>query len=174
MNPVLANEPVSSNCSAFCDLLDRTFETGELAILLFRYANCGGAKDYFIARSAVEFATAMKHARPKTSVTVFFQTNFKIKGIANDQLCDETVTLLPSVRSHYEGVDLIRLDGPNCDLDDRYFMCAADVNEICQWFMENKGMPVVAGTLEFWHHNCESMVTVYVPDDDGVVRPGAY
>ena len=69
MNQELANEPVSSNCSAFRDLLARTFAMGELTVLLFRYANCGGAKDYFIARSATEFSTAMKQTRPKTSAS---------------------------------------------------------------------------------------------------------
>jgi hypothetical protein len=174
MDPSLANEPVSSDCTAFRDLVRRAFASGEFAILLFRYANCGGAKDYFIARSEIELDTVMRRARPKTSVTVFFETNFKLKGNACVQLCELAVEFLPTVHSRYEGVDLIRIDGPTCELDAERFTYATEPTEIRQWFVENDGAPVVAGTMEFWHDNCREIVTVYVPDEDGVVRPGAY
>jgi hypothetical protein len=30
------------------------------------------------------------------------------------------------------------------------------------------------GTMNFTKSNCDEMLTAYVPDPDGVVRPGAY
>ena len=66
-------------------------------------------------------------------------------------------------------------------LDGSVWLSAADYiayrdqpEGIRDWFRQNRGAPVLAGTLPFWRENCAKIVTVYIPDSDGVVRPGAY
>ena len=174
MDQTLANEPVSADCGAFRDLLGGALARREVVILLLRHANCGGARDYFIARSESELAAVLKHARPKTSITTFFEANFQCQGTADEELCNRAIELLPTLQAAYEGIDLIRLDGPGCELDATHFLYARQPQEIRRWFDENRGAPVLAGTLEFWHDNSPSMVTAYAADYDGVVRPGAY
>lgn len=174
MDSSLTNEPVSVHVAALHDLVERAFANQESVVLLFRYANCGGAKDYFIARSVSEFQTVLRHGRPKTSITVFFKNNFPICGLADDDLCLRSIEFLGEVREQYEGIDLVRTDGTKIELDSQYFVYATTLDEIRDWFQQSRGKPVLVGTMEFWHDNSPQMVTVYVPDDDGVVRPGAY
>lgn len=168
------NEPVSSVMPAFRELIAQTFANHERVVLLFRYAYCAGAKDYFVARSPREFDAALMCARAKTSITVFFERNFTLDGIADDDLCGRAIALLPTVYTAHEGIDLIRMDGSSIELDGDHYPYATNEDEIREWFSRNRGSPVLVGTMEFWHDNCPKMVTVYVPDDDGVVRSGAY
>ena len=116
----------------------------------------------------------MTHARAKTSITAFFQTNFKLHGIADDLLCAKTIELLPTVATEYEGIDLLRVDGPDAELDDVHYDYCTTPEDIQDWFRSNRGGQFLAGTMEFWQYNCPHIITAYVPDDDGVVRPGAY
>jgi hypothetical protein len=174
MDESLTDEPVSIATPAFRELLVRTFADRKVVIFLFRYANCGGAKDYFIARSPAEFETVVNHARAKTSITAFFEGNFKLKGTTDDELCARTIDLLPSVQAEYEGVDIVRIDGPGTELNVEHYSYLTEPEEIREWFRNNSGARILVGTMEFWHDNCPEIVTVYVPDDDGVVRPGAY
>jgi hypothetical protein len=141
---------------------------------LFRYAYRGGAKDYFIARSDAELDSILKRACARTSITAFFEANFQLNGVADQNLCGKAIELLPSMATAFDGVDLIRGDGASTELDREHYTCLTKPEEIREWFGNNQGARVLGGAIEFWHDNCARFITVYVPDEDGVVRPGAY
>jgi hypothetical protein len=170
----LTNEPVSSATPEFHELIDRAFACHQPIVLLLRYANYGGMRDYFIARSATDYQTILKHAKPKTSITVFFESSFMLGGIANDELRDCTIGLFPIAYAECEGVHLIRMDSCGIELDAERCFYAKNPREIEDWFERNRDAPAMVGTMEYWHDNRSEVVTVYVPDADGVVRPGAY
>lgn len=174
MHESLFNEPVSTSASALHELLSQTFKEGQFVVLLLRYAYHGGVKDYYLVRTAAEFDSAMKSTRERTSITVFFESNFKLIGTADDELCAKAVELLSSVKERYGGVDLIRIDGTAFELDEPHFHFCETPEEICEWFRTHHGAQILAGTMEFWRDNCPEVVTAYVPDEDGVIRPGAY
>jgi hypothetical protein len=170
----LTNEPVSSTTPDFHELIDRAFANHQPVVLLLRYANCGGMRDYFIARSPTDFQAVLKHAKPKTSITVFFESSFMLVGTADDDLRDRTVGLFPIAHAQCEGVHLIRVNPSGVELDAELYVYAKEFKEIEDWFERNRGASVMVGTMEYWRDNCSEIVTVYVPDVDGVARPGAY
>jgi hypothetical protein len=170
----LTNEPVSSTTPEFHELIDRAFANHQPIVLLLRYANCGGMRDYFIARSPTDFQAVLKHAKPKTSITVFFESSFLLSGIADDDLRDRAIGLFPIAHAQCEGVYLIRLNLSGVEMDAERCFYAKGSEEIRDWFERNRGASVTVGTMEYWHDNCSEIVTVYIPDVDGVVRPGAY
>jgi hypothetical protein len=174
MHESLTIEPVSSTNPEFRRFVLQALAEGKSVVLLFRYPNAAGAKGYFIVRSSTEFDATMNRAPYRTSITAFLEDNFKLRGIANDDLCNQAIDLLATVFAEYEGVDIIRTDGTESELDDEHYAFVATPEEIHEWFRTHKGVSVLVGTMIFWHANCPEIVTVYAPDDDGVVRLAAY
>lgn len=172
MNLALTKEPVSSNIPEFRQIVRQHLEVGEPLVVLFRYANCGGSKDYFIVRNPNEFEQILNKSYPKISITVFFESNFKLKGQATDELCKKAIQLFNQEKITYDGIDIINLENEGTLLEDNFYFSGSQ--EILNHFTEIQGKYVLIGTLEFWKDNCDSIITVYVPDDDGIVRPGAY
>ena len=160
----------SAGISPACQL---AYTEGEAVIVLLRYSNCGGARGYFLIREQRQFDELVTGARAKTSITVFFETGF-LKGNVCDGLRDSAIGLLHSVKPEGAGVDIIRLDGIGSLLDLDHLLWLTEEEEITDWFATRPGTPVLIRDLNFWDDNNPSTVTVYVPDADGIVRPGAY
>jgi len=173
MDPTLTNEPVSCAAPAFRRLVGEHVQNGEAIVVLFRYSNSGGAKDYFLVREQRQFDELVAGAYAKTSITVFFETGF-LKGNVCDGLRDSAISLLHSIKAEFGGVDIIRLDGTETSLDMDHLFWLTEEEEITDWFAKRPSTPVLIGALKFWDDNNPNIVTVYVPDADGIVRLGAY
>jgi hypothetical protein len=170
----LKNEPVSTNNPKFSALVDDHFENNELIIVLIRYANSAGAKDYLLVRTKDEFDKLLQQLRSKTSITVFFESAFALKGISNAELRNKTKKLFCEEHEEYEGLDIICTDPKLGEKIERDIMFMQKLEVIDEWLERHHGYQVFIGTMKFWCDNNKDFLTAYVPDDDGVVRPGAY
>jgi hypothetical protein len=174
MNSSLTNEPVSTKNSAFTALVEEHIANGEVVVTLIRYSNCGGAKDYLLVRSKDEFAALLKKQISKTSVSVFFEGAFSLKGEANSDLLQKATMLFAKEKEEYEGLDIICLESHAASDDGKNILFLQNLESIEDYLHLHKGHQVLIGTMKFWIENNENVVTSYVPDDDGQVRPGAY
>jgi len=173
MDPSLIHEPVSSVAPAFRQLVGEHVQNGEAIVVQFRYSYSGGARDYFLVREQQQFDELVAGAQARTSITVFFESGF-LKGNVCYGLRDSAISLLHSVKTEVGGVYIIRLDGTGSSLDQDHLLWLTEEEEITDWFAKRSSTPVLIGALKFWDKNNPNTVTVYVPDADGIVRPGAY
>lgn len=176
MHPSLAQEPVSCDLPEFRQLVEHHLELGEPIVVQLRYAYCAGYGESFLARSLGDFNAIMETARGRrrTAITVYFPGAFALHGHTNHELCEHAIQFLNDHDFERHCVDLVRLDAPGIDLDRNIAPHFTTPDEIREWFANNQGVAVLVGAMEFWHDNNDNILTVYVPDEDGVVRPGAY
>lgn len=174
MDNTLLNEPISTLTPAFFAMVDEHLARNEFLVILIRYANCGGAKDYLTIRTRDEFDTLLKKLVPKTSITVFFESTFALKGKVNAELLKKVDVLFAKEYDDYEGLVIICLEPQNEDDDERNILFMQDLESINEWLRLHKDYRVLIGTMKFWHDNNKDFVTAYVPDNDGQIRPGAY
>ena len=174
LDSALRAEPVSSAVPTFRELVESHLAAGEVAVVLLRHANCSGQQDYLLVRTLAEFDEAARTARPKTSITVFLESSFIAKGPADAQLGARAKHLLESLDEDHYGIGIVRLDAAGARLDGEHCFRLADPASIDTWFTGHRGCPILVGELNWWDQNRSCVVTVYVPDADGVVRPGGY
>ena len=60
MNITLLSEPVSTLNPEFLSMVHEHLAKDEVLVVLIRYANYGGAKDYLVIRAKDEFDTVIK------------------------------------------------------------------------------------------------------------------
>ncbi|MCP4361398.1 MAG: hypothetical protein GY796_25590 [Chloroflexi bacterium] len=173
MNESLYHEPVSINNPAFISLIDTHLAKGEVVIALVRYANRGGGGDKFLLHSKKEFSDLVGGLNPKTSLSIFFESAFPLIGKADTSMMNRAIELFQEEYEEYEGINIIKLNRVDSTESDQFTFLSTE-KKIRAWFQKQSGADVLIGIMNFWQDNNEHIVTVYVPDIDGIVRPGAY
>lgn len=169
------NEPVSADNPVFTMYVEKVLGEGQSVIVLHRYANMAGAKDYFLVRNAEDFFRALSKAHPKTSVSVFFQEVLPIRDMVSTRVETQVLDYLTAQPEADREVFIIRLDASDMVLQfDRDIFLFETADEVRTWTGRNFGVSIMAGGLPFWERNSERVITAYVRDQDGVLRPGAY
>lgn len=173
------NEPVSTAEPVFLHVVSSVLRDSPPLFGLIRYANAAGSKDYFILRSQDDFDAMLGRCRAKDSISIFFAPSLPIRGVTDDSTLDQTLELFEQVAESPDSddlteIDVVRLDSPEAELDASHldFFCSAE--EIREWFAKHPNVPVAIGQLDFCKENGDEVVSAYVPDADGIVRPGAY
>lgn len=174
MDITLLSEPVSTLNSEFLAMVHEHLAKNEVLVVLIRYANYGGAKDYLVIRAKDEFDNLIKKLASKTSITVFFESAFALKGKVNAELLKKVDRLFVKEYDEYEGLDIICLEPQKSDDDEKDIWFMQELEPINEWLRQHKDYHVLIGTMKFWYENNQDFVTAYVPDGDGKVRPGAY
>ena len=166
-------EPVSSKNTTFISLVEERLANDEAAVAFIRYANTGGARDLFVLYSKDEFHRVLKNLTAQTSLTIFFESSFSIRGKASASILQQASDLLDTDGNEDEGLYVIELQSEDISETERFAFL--DSREAFQkWFQENTEMDVLIGTLNYWQSNNKDVITVYEPDEDGVLRLGAY
>lgn len=166
----LDREPLSSEHPVLRLLVRAHLGRGEVVLVLRRHANCGGDRASLLLRSTQDLDRAMAQAPPRDSFTFFFEGPHTLRGLADADLCGRAVELLTTASSQDEGIALVPIE-PNKLYPAMFF--ATTPARVEQWFAEHRGSDVVVTLHDFWEPNDAYRVTAYVPDADGVVRPGA-
>ncbi|MBS4060912.1 MAG: hypothetical protein KG029_10970 [Bacteroidetes bacterium] len=174
MDIALPSEPVSTQNSAFLVMVHEHLAKSEVLVVMIRYANHGGAKDYRVIQTMEEFDTLIKKLAFKTSITVFFESAFAIKGRVNNELQKKVDELFTREYDEYEGLDIICLEPQKGNDGERNIWFMQELESIKEWLRQHKDCQVLIGTMKFWQDNSQDVTTAYVPDVDGQVRPGTY
>ncbi len=175
MQSELSELPISTDNQDFIESVKSELEQGKPIVVLLRYANQGGNREYFLAKSQNEFLQVLQKARPTDAITVFFSASFPVQGRVNSELKDDTIKFLEKVSQEDEEVIvLVRLDTEEIGLGLDTMKVFSKVQQIEEWFNRNPDIPVIIGLLAFWKDNSDEKITAYVRDVDGQIRRGAY
>lgn len=167
---------LSAHAPAFTEAVAEALDDDQEVVVYTRGANCGGGRqEQFLVRRVVEFRDIVDSAWPKTAISVFFATALPIRGVAGAELRTRVLELLQQLlREDEDGVFVIRRDAPGVALGREDIRLLRSPDQVVRWFDDHPGIPILAGELPFWEDNSDRVITAYVPDADGVVRPGAY
>jgi hypothetical protein len=171
MQTDLSKEPVSTANPAFLNALRVALVSGGELIFLKRLDRCGGAKQVYHVTSLSQAESILNKSKPADSFTVFFPPTFPLRGKTEEAFAKSAFTYFQSLGDEKDWGAVVRLGGGTEQVDYEY---VASQEEIRIWFEEHPGIDVAIGTMNFCKANCDEVLTAYIPDPDGVVRPGAY
>lgn len=175
MQSELSELPISTDNRDFIERVKSELEQGKPIVVLLRYANQGGNREYFLVKSQNEFLQVLQKAHSRDAITVFFSSSFPVQGRVSSELKDETIKFLEKViQEDEEVICLVRLDTDEIGLGLDTMKVFSKFEQVEEWFNRNHDTPVIIGLLAFWEDNSGEKITAYVPDADGQIRLGAY
>jgi hypothetical protein len=137
-------------------------------LVLIRWAGMGGAKDWHLLHAPEELDNIVRKASAKTSVSVFLKPELPVRGRVDKNLKAAAHVLLADLK------ELLVSEFPTngSELNSAAF---DNDTELDQWLDQREGLAVAIGRYPpFWLDDGPEQLSAYVPDFDGVVRPGAY
>lgn len=139
-------------------------------MVVMRYANWGGAKDYYLFTDYEAYEAAIKKAPTATDVIVFKQKHLPHRGIANGDLKGIMATLwnpgIPWMMAKL---------AYNCPLEISQWEDEDDVESFDEAFEGFRGEYVAVGLIPaWWENDHEDMQSGLVPAPNGKLHRGAY
>jgi hypothetical protein len=175
MQSELSELPISTDDQDFIERVKSQLDQGKPIVVLLRYANQGGNREYFLVKAQNEFLQVLQKARSKDAITVFFSASFPVQGRVSSELKDEAIKFLEKViQEDEDAIFLVRLDTDQIGLGLDNMKIFSKSHQIEEWFNQNPDIPVIIGLLAFWENNSAEKITAYVRDIDGQIRRGAY
>ena len=159
---------LSVTSSEFLDRARAAIGARGEVLALHRPAYAGGAKDWVFLRSSADLKRFLGRGRRRSAFSVFLGVELDTRGRADAPFVTEALDLLGRcgeilLVELYDAGDILA----DCGTDD-----PCDAGE---WLRGRGGRPVAAGGYPpFWAEEGDVVLAAYVPDTDGVVRPGAY
>ena len=148
------------------------FQTHGEVLVLIRWPNAGGSKSFEFFREMSAFMARLAPLPQRTSLIVFRHTQLPIRGMVDDELIRRAVEHIPESTAYLiAGLDLVTYgsysDYRNASGESHLELVAA----LKDWW---PGHRVAVGRYPEWLEDDENVISAYVPDMDGNVRPGAY
>ena len=141
-------------------------------LVLFRYAYSAGRKSFEFFSSPAPLFERLSKLQRRTSVTAFRQAQLPVRGIVNDEFIELCMRAVPEGSEFLVVETVQRTAGRMSWFHDMAGETHAELREALE---ASKGIPVAVGLYpRFWLDDGPDVVTAYVPDEDGVIRPGAY
>jgi len=160
-------EPLSTNSDEFRQRVYALLhQSGELLIFKRLAYTAGAGAGWYLVRQQKEFDTLLDTAPSKAAFSIMLEPELRLRGIADDDLRKAALILL----EQEEELLLFFLRSVDLELDYRYASSEAQVHKL---FDEHQGEKVAIGRIPPWFDDSEA-ITGYVPDADGMARPGAY
>ncbi len=131
----------------------------------------GGAMLYKFFFSIEELTKTVRELSPKTLISIFKLPQPPLCGVVDDAFIARCMSIIPD-RIEYLILALEpTVYGQVSMIHDRVSDTHADLHEHLEDF---RGDRVAAGIYPPWWSDAGDVVSAIVPDEDGVVRPGAY
>jgi len=135
-------------------------------LLLIHYPSSAGNRDYFYFTTFENFQDFLSQRKAKERLFIFKATDVVKRGKASEEFISEVVDSLEQPKN----TDWLIIFPPGNY--DRWQYCE-DMQELLQELWEYQDQQVVIMEDPLYQAS-EDMVIAYVPDSDGVVRPGVY
>jgi hypothetical protein len=162
---------IATTSREFLSTVKSWFGTRDEILLLIRYAYAAGNRDIEIISTAQDFAKRLAQLAPRTSITAFRDHTLPLRGVVDDAYIADCLATIP------DGVEYVIVETkPRVDGACSWFHQETGTShkELRESLEEERGEVVMAGEFPPWLDDSDGIVTAYVPDSDGIVRPGAY
>lgn len=177
--------PLSTQSPEFSEQVLKALGQNDELLVLQRFPYTAGAGEgWHLINRIAEWQELLVSGKAKTAYTVILERELPIRGIANEQLKSEAIRLFDRLGDLMIGIVTegesylpvysfdweTRASRPRDAEKD----LVKTKKKIHQFFEKQQGKKIVAGRdLGIWNEDIAHIVG-YVPDTDGVVRPGAY
>jgi len=171
LRPNTSMERIATTSPEFLSAVEPWFGEKPEILLLVRYAYAAGNRDIELIPTLDAFRVRMASLAPKTSVTAFRDHTLPLRGIVDDAFIARCLSSIP------DGVEYVIVE-TKPKVAGSYSWIHQETGtshkELLESLEGERGESVVAGEYRPWLADSDGIVTAYVPDADGVVRPGAY
>jgi len=138
---------------------------------MIRYAYAAGNRSFEFFSSPAALFERLGQLQRRTSVTAFRQAQLPVRGIVNDEFIKSCMRAIPEGSEFLLVETVQRTAGRMSWFHDMAGETHAELREALE---DSRGSPVAVGMHPAWVNGGPDVVTAYVPDEDGVVRLGAY
>jgi hypothetical protein len=163
--------PISSKDKAFTNTLELWLLNQREILVLIRFSGAAGAKSFEFFSEFSTLSERLGQLAPHTSIIAFRQPQLPFRGVVNDQFISNCLNSIPD-GSEFLLVETVRRKAGQTS----WFHEAAGEtsSELREALEDSRGSPVAVGLYPPWQENSADVVCGIVPDDHGVVKPGAY
>jgi hypothetical protein len=161
----------SSTDKIFLETIDRWLKGGNEVLVLIRHPNAAGNRSFEFFSSPAALVGRLRHLERRTSVTVFKRPQLPLRGIVDDKFIESCMRAIPEGSEFLVTETVQRKAGKMSWFHNDAGVTHAELYEALD---DSRGTPVAVGLHPDWLAKNPDVVTAYVPDEDGVVRPAAY
>jgi len=161
----------ASTDKTFLEMLQRWLVDQREILLLFRYPYAAGSKSFEFFSSYEAVLDRLSELPRRTSVIAFKQPQLPLRGVVDDGFIETCVRDIP------DGSEFLLVETTRRVYGRASWFHDADGTthaELCEALEDSRGNAVAVGLYPPWLEEGLDVVSSYVPDEDGVVRPGAY
>lgn len=140
-------------------------------LVMFRYPNAGGARDYEIHTSLSSIMTRIAEVPAQTSVIAFRQPQLPLRGIATPAFAENALVRIP------DGTEFLLVETvlTTCGKASWYRNASGESHaELREELESSAGRPVMVGEYPPWLKDGPDVVSGFVPDKEGRIKPAAY
>ena len=167
----MGGQRMATTSPEFLSIVEPWFGVKPEVVLLVRYAYAAGNRDIELIPTLDAFRARMASLAPRTSVTAFRDHTLPLRGTVDDAFIARCLGAIP------DGVEYIIVE-TKPKVAGRYSWIHQETGtshkELLVSLEDERGESVLAGEYPPWLVDSDGIVTAYVPDSDGVVRPGVY
>ncbi|HEX7859682.1 MAG TPA: hypothetical protein VF773_05105 [Verrucomicrobiae bacterium] len=164
-------DPESTADPQFIGTLRKWFESEPEISFFYRFRNAAGSKEFEFFTSLDAVVRRLKQLPDGTSVTAFRERQLPFRGVVDDFFITEALRTIPE-REDYM---LAELPSPSASESDwMRFRAGETHSDLLEDLDDLRGTRVALGLYPPWLEESANVMHGYVPDKDGVVRPGAY
>lgn len=146
-------------------IVNALFQTASRVLVLIRYAGGAGSRQFLMLPSFDSFLAQLKKCKAQDDVTVMFSYQIVREGVV-DQRFSEHVMAQYNVDDEWLIIEeMDQCGGPYSQIDCR--------EELAAELLDLYGEKVCIVVDPDWMDD-EKAIHAYLPDPDGIVRPGAY
>jgi hypothetical protein len=144
-------------------------------VVLHRFSRAAGRRDWYVVRSRVQFREAIERGRPGDSYSIFLRPELPLRGPIGQSFASRFEHLLRQVEVPKTEVIMGEVVNNDPLLHDTEGWSPHEIGEARAWLQEHWGRFAVAGLHpDLFAPSREDVLTAYVPESDGRVRPGVY
>lgn len=162
---------VASTDQRFLATLDDWLRSQPEILVLIRYLHAAGSKDFEFFTSFDTLLNRIRHLPPLTSIVVFKQRQLPLRGVVDDSFITSCMAHVPN-GSEFLVVEATRRTYGRASW---FHWAAGDSHEELRQELEGlRGCLVAVGPHPPWLEDTDDVISAVVPDEQGVVRAGAY
>jgi hypothetical protein len=154
----------------FLNTIEQWFTLRGEIFVVARFSHTAGGRDYLWFKKFESFREQVSLFPPQTDIIVFRDNLFPLRGVVDDYLIQQSLTLIPNPG---EFMVLNVLEPPDGSLNHAW--TGDNHAELLETLRDMRGESVSIGLHPPWHEaDNEKMISALIPFSDGTLKRGAY
>ena len=162
---------ISTASPQFLASVEDWFRSRLEILVVIRYSYAAGNRDIQFFTSFETFRKRLGELPAKTSITLLRDWQLPLRGIVDDafiEICMATIA---------DGTEYVVAETSHRTAGKRSWLhndSGTSLLELRDSLEESRGVHVCVGEYPTWFTDTEAILTAYIPEQDGAIKPGAY